>query len=420
MNTARIISIGDELLQGASTDTNAAWLAGRLHRRGILVDGVATVPDEVERIAAALESAATRADLVIVTGGLGPTPDDVTRAGLAAALGCAVIEDPAAVDWIRGFLESKQFTMTDRQRSMGCRPERADWHATSRGSAPILSAGLHEAVIWILPGPPAEMRQAWKELVAPSLPPTADASCWSGSLRCQGLIEADAADRLGTLLDRSNEVMLGTRVSDGLFIVTATGPDEVRGRAALDAARACLHPWSFDPADESMSQAVGRVLRDTDATVSTAESCTGGGIGSMLVDTSGSSAWYHGGVVTYTNASKIRELDVATELFGVDGPGAVSRDVAGAMAKGVRRRFGTHWSVAVTGIAGPDGGTPMKPAGTVWIAVDGESGTDVRHFQFSGGRAAVRMHTALTALQLLRLHVLGEAGGVRLSRERDA
>lgn len=407
MKRASIISIGDELLQGSSVDTNSAWIAGELSRYGYLVDGIVTVPDEIGRVATAFDDAARAADVVIASGGLGPTPDDVTRAGLASAIGCEVIEDPAAVDWIVGVLAGRGATLLPLQRLMGERPVSADWHPNARGLAPILSACLHDVPIWVLPGPPVEMRSGWLDHVAPTLGGPKHAGTWIGSIRCQGLFEADAAERLDSLLDRSNTIPLSTRISNWMFIATVYAPDQEQGRSVLEQVRDRLKPWSLDCDDESLSAAVGRVLADTGASVSTAESCTGGGIGGELVATPGSSGWYHGGVVTYTNESKIAELDVPADLFQPDGPGAVSADVAKAMALGVRHRFGTEWSVSVTGIAGPGGGSTAKPVGTVWIGIDGPSGTEARRFRFSGDRAAVQRQATLAAMQLLRWHVLG-------------
>ena len=420
MKSARIISIGDELLQGSSADTNAGWIAKQLSRHGCLVDGVDTVPDEVDRITRAFQEAAASADLVIATGGLGPTPDDVTRAGLAGALGCDVIEDPAAVEWIESVLEGRGVSMLPLQRLMGERPSSARWHPNARGLAPILSAHVDGTPVWVLPGPPSEMRRGWEDHVSSSLTDGGASLRWFGTLKCQGLFEADAAARLGPLLDRSNDVLLSTRVSNWLFVVTASSEDQTQGRSVLEEVRQRLMPWSLHPDDETMSAAVGRVLRDSQATVSTAESCTGGGIGGELVDTPGSSEWFHGGVITYTNESKSRELAVPVECFEVGGPGAVSKEVAAAMASGVRDRFKTDWAISVTGIAGPDGGSPHKPVGTVWIGISGTSVSDTRRFQFTGDRAAVQRQTALAAQQLLRLHVLGVASEAVLCTEYAA
>ncbi len=409
MKRASIISIGDELLQGSSVDTNSAWIAGALCRQGYLVDGIVTVPDEIDRIAAAFDDAARKSGLVIASGGLGPTPDDVTRAGLASAIGCEVIEDPAAVEWIVGVLAGRGATMLPLQRLMGERPASADWHPNARGLAPILSARLHDTPVWVLPGPPVEMRSGWLDHVAPTLSGPEQAGAWIGSVRCQGLFEADAAERLGTLLYRSNEIPLSTRISNWMFIATVYAPDQEQGRSVLEDVRDRLKPWSLELDDATLSAAIGRVLTDSGASVCTAESCTGGGIGGELVATAGSSGWYHGGVVTYTNESKSSELDVPAALFRPEGPGAVSAEVAKAMALGVRHRFGTDWSVSVTGVAGPGGGSVEKPVGTVWIGIDGPSGTEARRFRFTGDRTAVQRQTTLTAMQLLRLHVLGAA-----------
>ncbi|MDG2291241.1 MAG: competence/damage-inducible protein A, partial [Phycisphaerales bacterium] len=231
---ARVLSIGDELLDGSSADTNSSWIAARLVEHGIQVLGIQVVPDVVEDIVDAMSVSVSDADLLIVTGGLGPTPDDVTREAMAVAMGCELVQNPEATSWVAQCLRERGLEPTEGQLSMGCCPAAAAWAPNSAGTAPILHGAVEEAHVWILPGPPREMRMGWHEQVAPSLHVDAASRLWHGHVYSHGLIEAEAADRLGELLDRTNDTVLGTRMSHGIFIVSITAAEERAGRVVQE------------------------------------------------------------------------------------------------------------------------------------------------------------------------------------------
>jgi nicotinamide-nucleotide amidase len=419
MRCARLISIGDELLDGSRVDTNAAWLAAVLSEQGFDVLGTRVVPDVVEDIAEAISASAVDVDLLILTGGLGPTPDDVTRSAMAVAMGCELVQHHEATAWVEQCLSERGMEAQESQLAMGRCPAGASWEPNPIGTAPLLHCTVGEAKCWVLPGPPKEMQLAWEELVSPTLLSGADSELWRSRVYSHGLLEADAASRLGTLLDRSNDIVLGTRISKGIFIVSIVAKNQAEGRRVHADVEERLAPHAFNAQDVSLSEAVGRTLLESNGTVAVAESCTGGSIGGMVSATAGCSAWFHGGVVTYTNDSKVRELSVSPSHFESDGAGAVSRVVATEMARGVRARFATTWSISVTGIAGPSGGTAEQPVGTVWISVAGPRGIVARRCQFSGDRSVVQFRTCLSALQLLRLCVLGRAEDEPLIWEQE-
>lgn len=400
---ATVLSIGDELLSGDCVDTNAAWLCSRLSVVGITVDAVHQLPDDRRAVAAALREGAGRGALVVSTGGLGPTPDDLTREAMADAFDDGMLAvDESAGEWIRQRLESMGLRMSEAQITMARRPVGATCLPNDAGTAPVLCRQVQGCTIWCLPGPPAEMRSTFDAHVAGTLP--AGESIASREVRCSGIVEADAASRLGELLDRQCAVQVGTRVSRGIFIATVhdSGP---AGDEVLEEIRRRLDPWAFGCEGEQPADDVARLLVARGQTLATAESCTGGGIGSSLVDVPGSSAWFLGGVVAYSNPLKHAWLSVPMSRFEPGGPGAVSGEVARDMAIGIREATGSDWGLSVTGLAGPDGGTDAKPVGTVWFGIASGDSTATRQFRFSGDRAVVRRRSVSTSMQCLRMQL---------------
>ncbi len=407
---ARILSIGDELLDGSCVDTNASWLATQLAQRGIQVESVEVVPDIEDRIASAFVKSASMSSLVIASGGLGPTPDDLSREGLASAMGEELVIDDAARSWIRSKLEGRGFPCTPHQENMARRPVSASWFANGQGTAPPLNARIGECEIWLLPGPPSELQSCFISHVLPGLPAHVDGDqAWTGRIRCHGLLEADIIERLGDVLDRNNEVQVGTRMRRGIFIATVHAPSTEQGESVVAFIEERLFPHVLGRDDVTLSSSVGDLLQQQGVTLATAESCTGGMVGACIVDTPGSSSWYLGGVVCYTNELKQSLVNVPAGLFEPGAPGAVSREVASAMARGAREVTGADIGLSITGIAGPDGGTEEKPVGTVWIAIAHGEDVTARCFVFQGDRAGIRRRARMHALQLVRFALLGEA-----------
>ncbi|MFG0260256.1 MAG: CinA family nicotinamide mononucleotide deamidase-related protein [Phycisphaerales bacterium JB041] len=439
---AVIVSIGDELVLGQSLDTNSRWLSERLLARGVRPVRHVTVDDEIGVIAEEIERGARDADLVLVTGGLGPTADDLTREGLARAMRESLVEDAGALAEVESWYAGRGMVMPRTNRVQAMRPEGARCLSNANGTAPGLAGSVAGVDVFCLPGPPREMMPMFAESVEPDLRP--DRLVLTRLVRTMGLGESRVAELLGGAMDRSRNPVVGTTASAGVVTVRMRWEglegDRGAGVEALDASErgvretlgdAVVTPLGGD-GERDMVETVVDLLRARGETLAVVESCTGGLLGSMVTAVPGSSAVFTGGWLTYTNAMKASGVGVAAELFPevvAGAPGAVSGEVAVAMALGglARARHtlggeeGADHVLAITGIAGPDGGSEAKPVGTVWVCRASRDGTaDCRRFEFVGGRGAVREWAANTALGMLRLRLAGVDMGLLRERERTA
>ncbi|MGB3088100.1 MAG: competence/damage-inducible protein A [Phycisphaerae bacterium] len=426
---AVVLSIGSELVSGLQLDTHAAEIARALGAQGIEVIRHETLDDDAQAIAESLRAAAEEADVIVATGGLGPTPDDRTRDGLAEAMDTPLEPHPEAVARLETWAASRHRALSETDMRQALFPHGAEPLQNPLGSAPGIRARLNTAEVFCLPGVPGEMRAMLTEQVLPRLraqiPPGPNAHRGGvRTVRTFGLPESVVGERLADLMAPGRHPRVATAVHMGTIDVHihATGPVEEVGRLlATDAAeiKRRLGQVVFGEGETRMEDAVAALLAKRGATVAVAESCTGGLVTARLVNVPGISDHLLEGVVAYSNASKVRALGVDEGLLAEHG--AVSEPVVRAMAEGIRDRAGADFAVAVTGIAGPGGGTPDKPAGTVWFALadagrhgDSPVESGVRTFceVFSGDRAHVRERSATYALNLLRLCLLeeGEAG----------
>jgi nicotinamide-nucleotide amidase len=453
--TAAILSIGDELTLGQSLDTNARWLASRLMAVGIVPVEIDTVPDDLRRHTAVLKRLASEVDLIISTGGLGPTADDLTRAALADAMGDALVEDPIALAQVESFYAARGRGMPALNAVQAQRPSRGACLSNLHGTAPGLHARIArgggggggagagaaaaECDVFCLPGPPKEMGPMFESHVLPRLRPRAGWAVRSRFLHCFGIGESDLAQRLGGLMDRGRNPLVGTTASGGVvtcrlrFEGVAT-PDEAE--AALDAVekqvRGVAAAHIFAAGDEKLPGAVVAALKGRGGgraeTFGAVESCTAGMLSAMIGDVPGCSGVFLGSLVTYANEAKVALAGIDAALVGPGGPGAVSAETALAMARGGMERLGVDHCLAITGIAGPDGGTAEKPVGTVFIARVSRSPMDapdrreeVRRFLIASDRGTVRDWSAKSALMILWQHLKGvrtESGTpVKLLRE---
>ncbi len=414
--TAAILSIGDELTLGQALDTNSQWLSGRLTDLGIIPLQHATVPDDLAATRDAILRLTAAADVLVITGGLGPTADDLTRPALAAALNDTLVEDAAALQQIRARFANRP--MPENNRLQAQRPSRATILPNQWGTAPGLHAVVGRADVFSLPGPPREMRPMFESLVVPLLRPAR--LIRTRSLLTFGLGESEIATRLGSLMDRGNNPMVGTTASHGVVAcrmryeskdtspASAVAADREIEQAA-DAIASKLGSYIFGQDGDTLPSVILAILKSRNQTLATVESCTGGLLGALITEVPGSSAGYRGGWVTYTNELKQQQVQVPGAIFEPGGPGAVSRECAEAMAVGGLNRSGADYCLSITGIAGPDGGSVQKPVGTVWIALASrDSGIHARQFLFQGERANVRDWSARSALAMLRFHVIGE------------
>lgn len=415
---AIILSIGDELVSGLTINTNAAWLAQQLAEVGILVSAHVTVADQAEPIVAAIHQATAEAQLVLISGGLGPTEDDLTRQCLAAALGEEMVEDAGALAQLAEFFRARQRPMAPSNRIQALRPKSARCLANRCGTAPGLAAVLGQARVYVMPGVPREMKEMFATHVLPELAGGGQVTRVS-KLNSFGMGESALGEKIQDLMRREGlnvcgaAVRVGTTVHEGIVSVRiyATGAPGAVAEATAQvqrAARERLGALIFGSDEQTLEEAVGQLLLERAATVATAESCTGGLLAQLLTNVSGSSGYFLRGWVTYANQAKVEELGVPVELL--EAHGAVSEPVVQAMAEGARRIAGTTYALAITGVAGPTGGTPEKPVGTVWLGLAGPAGTRTRKINFPGARSAVRLRAAQMAQALLRWEMLGVEG----------
>ncbi len=435
---AAILSIGDELTLGQTLDTNSKWIADRLLSLGIVPVEHVTVPDELEAHVAALRRLALSVDVLISTGGLGPTADDLTRQALASATDDTLVEDPLALAEIEAWFAGRGRSLTAINRVQALRPTRARTLPNPNGTAPGLHAEFRgvsmesqpprRCDIFCLPGPPREMQPMFEAQVLPRLHPLRGRTVRTRVLHTVGIGESDLASRLGELMDRSRTPLVGTTASGGIVSIRIRyeGPllpvDAEALIAETEAAcRDRAAPFVFGCESQTLADRILALLKDRGQSLTVVESCTGGALGASLTDVPGSSSAFVGGWITYTNAMKSNEVGVPEVLFAPGGPGAVSRECAGAMALGGLERANVDWALAVTGIAGPTGATPHKPVGTVYVALAGKrlASPDIRLFRMGGDRGAVRDWSVKSALALLWMHLNGTPSTPLLRQAAD-
>lgn len=444
MVTVELVHTGTELLLGARLNRHAWWLSRRLTELGYMVTRQTTVPDQARAICDAVAEALGRADLVVVTGGLGPTSDDCTREEIARLLGRPLREDPEVLRHLEAFYAARGRSMPPRNRVQALVPEGARVLPNPHGTAPGLAlevrpnvfrqrasaiigakpadaeaVGDRAAGSWLLllPGPGRELYPMFDEAVVPLLRqvlPVRDA--WAGvTLRTVGLGESAVEQQLAGPLARWREmgVEVGYCAMAGLVDVRLTargvGAQE-RVAGAEQAVVEALGPAVYGRGEVSLEQVVLELLRSRGETLAVAESCTGGGLAHRLTNVPGASAVFLAGWVTYSNAAKVDCLGV--EPAALERHGAVSEQVARQMAEGARQRAQSTYALATTGIAGPTGGTPNKPVGTVYIALAGPVPTRVIHRFNPFDRETFKAVTITQALDLLRRALLEKAEGL--------
>lgn len=410
---AAVVSVGNELLFGETIDTNAAWLGRTLTARGVTVLRRFTVPDDSAEIRRAVAAAGEGTDVVVVTGGLGPTADDRTKAAVSEMLGRRLVSDDAVMNELRARFEaSGRSEIPESSLSQAEVPEGADVLANPRGTAPGLLLRDEGRWIVLLPGVPSEMKGIVTEALLPRLSEEFGIrpAALHRTVRTTGIPESALADELEPAIAKlPAEVLHGVGVAylpdrEGVdlrftFREGATEDVDERFTRIVQALGPVLDPWRYGSDQRDLADAVVGALRATDRTIAVAESCTGGWVMRRLTDHPGASDVVLGGVVAYDNDVKVGQLGVPRER--IDEVGAVSEDVARAMAEGVARRFGASAAISVTGIAGPGGGSEAKPVGTVWIGTTVDGQTEAALHRFPGDRDAVRARATQAALAAL-------------------
>ena len=406
-----IVTIGYEVLSGRTLDTNFAWLARALEEVSVQVAWHTSVGDDPKAIGEVLRRALERADAVVMTGGLGPTPDDLTRKAVATALRRPLQLDEAVMESLRERAKRAGRKLLASIETQALLPRGAQAWPNPVGGAPGLLIVHGGKPVILLPGVPQEMEALAEQFVVPYLRERTGRAVESFTLRCAGVYESMLHERIGKLPSQWPGAVLaylpGYSGVDLRVTVAGLDPEQVRTVAAR-ARRELLERVSavvYAEGTETMEAVVGRLLLEQELHVTTAESCTGGLLAKRITDVPGASRYFERGFVTYSNDAKVQLLGVsATDL---EAHGAVSAPIAEQLARGARKQSGAEVGVGITGIAGPEGGTPGKPVGTVFVAISSPRGEAVRTYRFMGSRAAVRERSVQTALDLVRRQLLG-------------
>lgn len=412
---AAIVAIGSEMLGPLRQDTNSLWLSARLEEVGIGVVRKSIVGDDPDAIRAELDRSAADADLILTTGGLGPTADDITVAAVAEWLAAPLVRNEDFLGRMRERFASRGIRMPAVNEKQADFIQGARVLENPRGSAPAFWAEKDGREIVILPGVPSEMREIMEISVLPELRGRSSGTVFLRRvLRIAGMGESAVEEMVAPVYGRWKEHPVTILASPGevqLHLGVRGQPEkaaEVLARMEEDF-RSVLGSRVFGQDGEDLAAAVGRLLRDGKRTFAVAESCTGGMVASLITDVPGSSDYFLGGVVPYGNDAKTKFLGVGEETLRSHG--AVSEETALEMARGAVERFGADVAASVTGIAGPGGGSPEKPVGTVWFAVADRDGRQIaKRRSFVGERSLVRRYASLHALELVRRHLVGWPG----------
>lgn len=405
------LSIGDELLLGETVDTNAGHIAARCYEAGMRVARHLTVADDEGEIVDALQWLAARYDAVIVTGGLGPTGDDLTARAAGKAFGVRLVLNEAALGHLRDFFLKRNLQMPPACERQALIPARGTLIPNPLGTACGFSFKYEGCRFHFLPGVPREMERMVTETVIPALRKeiSGGAVLRTRVLKVFGYPEVELERMLGDLRLICPDLQLAFCVEfpevQVKLRISGEPADADRRLAELAArVRERLGDAVFAEGGENMDTVVARLLREKKATLALAESCTGGLLAKRITDISGSSAYFLQGLVTYSNEAKTRLLQVPSGLIA--SRGAVSAEVAKAMAEGVRKSARSKIGLAITGIAGPEGGSADKPVGTVFIALAASTGSTAREFRFHGDRERIRSIASFAAMDWLRMHLL--------------
>lgn len=396
--TAAVVAIGDELLLGDTVNTNASWLGGELARAGVQVVHSAMVGDDLPRLAVALRRALADADVVLTSGGLGPTSDDVTRQAVAAAAGVDLVRDPALEAGLRARFAAYGIDMPESVLVQADVPVGARALDNPAGTAPGLRLEVADRVLFALPGPPNELRAVLPPVLA-ELAARSGAVVHTRTVRTAGLGESAVAELVERAVQVPDGVALAYLAGGAIVRVRFTGPDDAVVTALADQVADALGDIVWGRDDDSLDAVVHGLLRERGATVAVAESLTGGLLGASLSAMPGSSETFRGSLVVY--ATELKESLAGVPRPLLEAVGAVAPETAAALAAGARERLGATYGVGVTGVAGP---TLQEghPVGTVHLAVSGPDVAEVRSLLLPGDRERIRSLTVTHALDLLR------------------
>jgi len=401
---AYLINIGDELLIGQVVNTNASWIASELEKNNIHVARIVTIADDLNDITTTLSDALSQADFVILTGGLGPTKDDITKTSLCDYFGMQLVMHEPSLANVTDFFAKRGLPISAINQMQGLVPDGCEPLLNKVGTAPGMWFERGDKIVVSLPGVPFEMQWLMSEYVLPKLQHKlgTESILHKTVLTC-GIGESFLAEKIEsweTALPSNFRLAYLPESGKVRLRLSARGHDKVTLQHQMDLELASLkslisnYIYGYD--DENFASVIGKILHERGATLATAESCTGGQLGHQITQVSGASAYYIGGVISYSNGMKEQLLDVRSETLAQYG--AVSRETAEEMAIGCLKRFNTDYSIATTGISGPTGGTDEKPLGTVWIAIASKQGVLANKYVFRTTRVQHQERTVNQAL----------------------
>jgi nicotinamide-nucleotide amidase len=411
---AEIITIGDEILIGQIIDTNSAWIAQQLNLIGINVVQISSISDNKNHIINALKEATVRADLILVTGGLGPTRDDITKQTIAGFFNSNLKRNDQILNHITKLLNARNVIMNELNVRQADLPDNCIIIPNDFGTAQGMWFEKEGKVFVFMPGVPYEMKGIVSEQLLPRLVKQfSTPSIYHKTLMLQGIAESKLAEMIESWeLKLPDQLKLAYLPSPGLIRLRLTAKGEQMERlkslvhSEVKKVFPIIEPYYFGEDDEQLEMIVSKLLKENNLTLSTAESCTGGKIAHLITSVPGSSSFFKGSVVAYANEIKTEILKVSARI--INDKGAVSEEVVREMAQNVRVTFGTDYSIAVSGIAGPDGGTPEKPVGTTWIAIASPNQVIARMFVFGDNRERNIQRASVTALNELRKAILAD------------
>ncbi|EPR12817.1 competence/damage-inducible protein A [Ruminiclostridium papyrosolvens] len=407
---AEILAVGTELLMGQIVNTNAQYISSKLPEAGVGVYYHSVVGDNPDRLEDSLKIALERCDIVITTGGLGPTQDDLTKETISRVCGKKLVIHEESLNKIKNYFSRLGRQMTPNNEKQAYMPEGCIVLKNNNGTAPGCIIETGEKVVVMLPGPPVEMKPMFLDYVMPYFKNKGAYSLESVILRVFGIGESAMETKIIDLIDGQTNPTIATYAKEGEVTIRVTASVQ-EGESAEKILMPVVNEIKrrtgenlYSDKDETLDTVAAGLLLENNITIATAESCTGGLISEMLTDVPGISRVFMGGAVTYSNEAKMEYLGVKEQT--IKAYGAVSRETAAEMAEGIRKRLKTDLGISVTGIAGPGGGTAEKPVGLVYIGLSSDSGTITKELRLSGNRKKIRTITALNVFDLIRRHVL--------------
>lgn len=408
--TADIITIGTEILYGQTQDTNSHWISGELDKFGIQVLRITSVADNKEVILAILKEAASRSDIILITGGLGPTNDDLTKPTLVEYFSTQLTHHPKTLKHIQNLFSKARREMTDLDMQQAYLPKNCTPITNAYGTAPGMWFEEGEKLFVSMPGVPRQMKQMMTDSILPKLKEKVnDEIIFHKIIRTVGIRESILAKKIkeweNTLPEDITLAYLPT-MSMVKLRLTAKGSNrvQVKRRVTEEAEKILplIEKYVYGYDDDELPEMVGRILKSKEKKLATAESCTGGYLSHLITSVQGSSEWFQGGIVSYANLLKREQLHVSKRILREHG--AVSEQVVLTMAENVRKFLHVDVGISISGIAGPDGGSEKNPVGTVWIGFSDEKKTTAQKFHFNNDRITNIKYSAIAALNMIRMN----------------